>query len=71
MQIGNFPVPPWLNIKTEIKILGIFIEENLKRAASKSWNDTISKACGLLFMHMDRDLNLHSVKLQFLQQKTS
>jgi hypothetical protein len=58
MQIAGFPVPTWLNIKTEIKILGIFFEENLKSSASKSWNDTINKARGLLFIHMGRDLNI-------------
>jgi hypothetical protein len=35
MQIGELLVPTWLNIKTEIKRLGIFFEENLKSAASK------------------------------------
>jgi hypothetical protein len=58
MQIGEFPIPSWLNIKKEIAILGIFFQENLKSAASKSWNDTINKARGFLFIHMGRDLNI-------------
>jgi hypothetical protein len=45
MQIGKFSAPPWLSIKKVIKILGIFFE---------SWNDTINKARGFLFMHMGR-----------------
>jgi Reverse transcriptase (RNA-dependent DNA polymerase)/zinc-binding in reverse transcriptase len=57
LKIGNFRSPDWLNVKEQLKILGILFETNLRQAATNNWNSTVNKVRQLLWMHMNRDLN--------------
>jgi Reverse transcriptase (RNA-dependent DNA polymerase)/zinc-binding in reverse transcriptase len=58
LTIGNFQHPQWSNQTTELKILGIYFQQNLHQAATRNWDETFNKVRHLLFCHQNRDLNI-------------
>jgi hypothetical protein len=42
IKIGIFQEPPWLQIKEQIKTLGIIFEADLKKTANSNWNLTVN-----------------------------
>jgi hypothetical protein len=58
MKIGEIMVPEWLNATSNIKILGINFEENIKSASEINWRNAVNKLRQLLWLHTARNLNL-------------
>jgi hypothetical protein len=58
IKIGTIQEPPWLQIKEQIKTLGIIFEANLKKAANSNWNLTVNKVRQMVWLHSSRNLNV-------------
>jgi hypothetical protein len=43
IMIGNFHLPTWLTAKEQIKILGVYFEENQRKGATFNWNNVVNK----------------------------
>jgi hypothetical protein len=58
IKIGTFQVPPWFQIKEQIKTLGIIFEDDLKKAANSNWNLIVIKVREMIWLHSSRNLNV-------------
>jgi hypothetical protein len=58
IKMGTIQVPPWFQIKEQIKTLGIIFEDDLKKAANSNWNLIAIKVREMIWLHSSRNLNV-------------